>query len=302
MTQELLEQEVRRQAMLQVMGMEVWLPRQQLPHAASTPDWLLSWQSAVSDTRAQPAAQVQQGGRPASAEGAEPTQKVQPTASAKTSLQQVRQALQQEQQGGNRSASAPVSVHQETAPVPETEQVVIGEQEASAEFSQPPVIPRFSLQLLHSGPCLMLTDLSLGEAFQSSDPDFRLLQDICRAAQLPAPQALRQGQPVRWPLLTTGQLAASQDAEAARVCIRDLLELECSQLGVTFVWLLGEQAVRFANAAHDDEADLFSLTTFQEGIRLWNLPSLEQLMQERQLKPELWYHLQKLMPHWVQHD
>ena len=161
-------------------------------------------------------------------------------------------------------------------------------------------IPRFSLQLLRSGPCLLLADLPLGEAFQSSDPDFQLLQDILRAARLPQPRMLRQGEPIRWPLLTAGQLAGSQDEEAARACVRDLLELECSQQPVNFVWLLGPRAMRFANAAHDADADQFSLGAFHGQVRFWNLPSLEQLMRERALKPQLWYHLQKLMPHWVQ--
>lgn len=39
------EQEVRRQAMLQVMQLDVWLPRQQLVNAAASRDYLLEWDS-----------------------------------------------------------------------------------------------------------------------------------------------------------------------------------------------------------------------------------------------------------------
>mgnify|MGYP006905507823 CR=1 FL=1 len=279
----MLEQEVRRQAMLQVMGLEVWLPRQQLPHAAPSVDWLLEWQPPVTSEPAPQPVAVPARQEPARAA---PAAAAEPSASVRDNLQQVRDSLQPV----GRSSGAPVE-----ATVSET--VV----EAAVEPAQPVAeIPRFSLQLLRSGPCLLLADLPLGEAFQSSDPDFQLLLDILRAARLPQPRMLRQGEPIRWPLLTTGQLAGAQDAEAARACVRDLLELECSQQPVSFVWLLGPRAMQFANAGHAADANLFSLGAFREQIRFWNLPSLEQLMRERPLKPQLWYHLQQLMPHWVQ--
>ena len=39
------EQEVRRQAMLQAMQLDVWLPRQPLVNAAPSRDYLLDWQT-----------------------------------------------------------------------------------------------------------------------------------------------------------------------------------------------------------------------------------------------------------------
>ena len=281
MEQALLEQETRRQAMLQVMGLEVWLPRQQLPHAAPSADWLINWPPVTE----QPAAAVQTAA-PASAPVAS---RPPPPDSARSSLQQVRQALE---------AGVPIkSVTQESA-VTSTAKV--------PDSSAPPApaaadIPRFSLQLLRSGPCLLLADLPLGEAFQTSDPDFQLLRDVLHAAGLPPPQLLRRGEPIRWPLLSTGALAGTQDGAAARASVRDLLEHETSQQPITFIWLLGPRAMRFANRV-DEEAELFALTPFLGHVRLWNVPSLEALMQERTLKPQLWQHLQKLMPHWNRHD
>lgn len=293
-----LQEEVRRQAMLQVMGLDVWLPRQLLPYAAPTPDWLLEWPPVTE----QPATTQSGAAVPQTSAHTDTPVAVRPAGpdSARASLQQVRQALE---------SGVPVNTATpESAPV---DTPVADGPDSSAVSATPPVpeqapapvveIPRFSLQLLRSGPCLLLADLPLGEAFQSSDPDFQLLRDILNAAGLPQPQMLRRGEPVRWPLLTTGALAGTQDASAARACVRDLLEHEYSQQTVSFVWLLGPRAMRFANAA-DEDADLFALTPLQDGIRLWNLPSLEQLMQQHGLKPQLWYHLQKLMPHWVRHD
>lgn len=276
----MLEQEVRRQAMLSVMGIESWLPRQQLPHAPASSPELLNWQPP--DAAAQPADRgvPQQKAAPVVETV---TATVAKTGQAADRLQQVRQSLEAEKPV---VAAAQTGLPQPDAEAPEEQQVEI---------------PRFSLQLLRSGTCLLLADLPLGEAFQSSDPDFQLLQDILRAARLPhAPQLLRQGEPIRWPLLTSGQLAGAQDADAARICVRDVLEFEIGQSPADFVWLLGPRAMCFANALHDAEADLFSLTAFQGGVRCWNLPSLEQLMSDRPLKPQLWHHLQKIMPHWVQ--
>lgn len=285
----MLEQEVRRQAMLQVMGLEVWLPRQPLPHARMPRPQLLHWQPP-GETTSTPViaapAQVAAAAEPVIS--ATPAAAVSSSARAQASLQQVRQSLESGQQSSRRLPESMVNTETDEA-VPELTAVA------------PVEIPRFSLQLLRSGPCLLLADLPLGEAFQSSDPDFQLLKDLVRAAGLPQQlQSLRQGEPIRWPLLKAGELAGTQDAAAARACVRDLLEFECSHASVSFVWLLGPRAVAFANVGDNTDADLFSVTAFQGGVRLWNLPSLEQLMSQQQLKPELWQHMQKLMAHWSQ--
>ena len=65
--------------------------------------------------------------------------------------------------------------------------------------------PRFALQLLRAGRCLLLVELPTGEAFQSRDPAYLLLKDMLRAAGLPdSPQII--GEPVRWPLLVRGNM------------------------------------------------------------------------------------------------
>lgn len=280
----MLDQEVRRQAMLQVMGLEVWLPRQSLPHALTPRPQLLHWQ--LPDGGPDKPATVVPVAAPVTS-AAPAVAAVPGSASVQAALQQVRQSLE--------SGQLPVR-QPEPVPSAETDEAV-PERAAAA----PVDIPRFSLQLLRSGPCLLLADLPLGEAFQSSDPDFQLLKDLVRAAGLPQQlQSLRQGEPIRWPLLKAGELAGTQNAAAARACVRDLLEFECSHAPVSFVWLLGPRAVIFANVDEDTDADLFSVTAYQDSIRFWNLPSLEQLMSEQQLKPELWQHMQKLMAHWNQ--
>ena len=46
--------------------------------------------------------------------------------------------------------------------------------------------PRFALQLLRAGRCLLLVELPTGERFQTRDPAYMLLKDMLRAAGLPA--------------------------------------------------------------------------------------------------------------------
>ena len=79
--------------------------------------------------------------------------------------------------------------------------------------------PRFALQLLRAGRCLLLVELPTGEPFQTRDPAYLLLKDMLRAAGLPdSPQIV--GEPVRWPLLVRGTM--DQGPEAARDFVQGL--------------------------------------------------------------------------------
>lgn len=286
----LLEQETHRQAILQAMGLEVWLPRQQLPHAAPTPDWLLDWDSAASSMAVATASTPSPA--PVSSAPVAPSQSAPAATSnsgktqAQIQMEQVRQVLQQAQSAA-RTAAPPQPVAVDTP--------VVVEQPAPATVP----FPRFSLQLLRSGNCLLLVDLPMGEPFQARDPEYLLLKDILRAAGLnDAPSMLRNGEAIRWPILSKGNLAQEQGAEQARTFVRELLLHESSQQQCVMLWLMGGNAVTYANR-EDDEAEEFSLTPLQEQVQCWNLPSLESIMRQPQLKPQLWRSMQKLMSRWL---
>ena len=90
-----------------------------------------------------------------------------------------------------------------TAPARPASKAPTEGEEAPAPVVKAPVVPppRFALQLLRAGRCLLLVELPTGEAFQSRDPAYLLLKDMLRAAGLPdSPQILAE--PVRWPMLT----------------------------------------------------------------------------------------------------
>ena len=184
------------------------------------------------------------------------------------------------------SVSRPVSkpvVEAELAPVP-------------AKVVQLPP-PRFALQLLRAGRCLVLVELPTGGAFQSRDPAYLLLKDMLRAAGLPdSPQII--GEPVRWPLLRRGNV--DQGPEAAREFVQGFLMARLEEAECACLWLIGLPAVRFAGEA---DAEAFNTELQIEGLgSAWALPGLELLMDEPQRKAHVWQAMRRLMARWKQND
>lgn len=162
---------------------------------------------------------------------------------------------------------------------------------AKAEVLPP---PRFSLQLLRAGNCLLLVELPTGEPFQSRDPAYLLLKDMLRAAGLPdSPQIL--GEPVRWPLLARGNM--DQGPDAARDFVQGFVGIRVEEQGdCACLWLVGLPAVRFAGEA---DADAFTRELQVEGLgAAWAVPGLELLMDEPERKGELWHAMRRVMRRW----
>lgn len=271
------DQEVRRQAMLQAMQLEVWLPRQQLVNAAASREYLLQWQpedcvvvepSAAAQSRAKVTATAAPSHNPVT----------RPRGEVYVSVHEKLAALQAAQPA---KAAVKPMVAAVADPTPATPAV------EATELAPAEPIPRFALQLLRADNCLVLVDLPTGEPFQSRDPDYQLLKDMLRAAGLTdKPSFMRQGTPITWPLLLTGNLMHEQNATAARACVRDLLSVELQSAPTACIWLLGKQAVRFANAI--DEAPLYSLQDFSGATQVWSLPGLEQVLEQPLLKRDIW--------------
>ena len=272
------QHEVRRQAMLQAMRLDIWLPRQQLVNAADSRDYLLEWQTVDTSITTPTPTAVQS----AASGGAVATATVAHTPSARPVSDKARVSVR-DQLASLKAAQAPTATVRATiepAPVVETQQVT-----EPAVQAEP--IPRFALQLLRADNCLVLVDLPTGEPFQSRDPDYQLLRDMLRAAGLTdKPSFMRQGMPITWPMLLTGNLMYEQNAAAARACVRDLLSVELQSEPALCVWLIGKQALRFASA--DDHAQLYSLLPFADGAQIWSLPSLESVLEQPLLKRDIW--------------
>jgi len=153
--------------------------------------------------------------------------------------------------------------------------------------------PRFALQLLRAGRCLLLVELPTGDPFQSRDPAYLLLKDMLRAAGLPdSPQII--GEPVRWPLLSRGTM--DQGPEAARDFVQGFVSARLEDESCVCLWLIGLPAVRFAGEA---DAEAFNRELQVEGLgSAWALPGLELLMETPQRKAEVWQAMRRLMARW----
>jgi hypothetical protein len=153
--------------------------------------------------------------------------------------------------------------------------------------------PRFALQLLRTGNCLVLAELPTGQPFQSRDPGYLLLKDLLRAAGLPdSPQLI--GEPVRWPLLQRGNL--DQGPQEARDFVQGFILARSEETPSVCLWLIGLAAVRYAG---EGEAEDYQRELQVPGIGpAWALPSLELLMEEPHRKADVWRAMRQSMPRW----
>lgn len=206
------------------------------------------------------------------------------------------------------SSPAPVArtVHRPKVEMPRPSAIVkplvkpaVKEEDAAPAVVKPPVIPppRFALQLLRAGNCLVLVELATGESFQSRDPSYLLLKDMLRAAGLPdSPQII--GEPVRWPLLVRGQM--DQGPEAARDFVQGFLFARLEEAPCSVLWLIGLPSLKFAGEV---DAESYNRELQVDGLgSAWALPGLELLMDEPQRKADVWKAMRRLMARWKNVD
>ncbi len=253
--------ESRRRAYLTAMQVVNWLPRTELPFAAPSRPELLEAPEPLVEAPIAPA-------QAASAV-------VEPVARP---VERVKVEVPRPTPSVARPASKPVED---------------AEQAPAVVKAQPVPPPRFALQLLRAGRCLLLVELPTGGAFQTRDPAYLLLKDMLRAAGLPdSPQIV--GEPVRWPLLARGTL--DQGPEAARDFVQGFLSARLEDAPCVCLWLIGLPAVRFAGEAN---AESYNRELQVEGLgSVWALPGLELLMEEPQRKADVWQAMRRLMARW----
>lgn len=261
--------ESRRRAYLNAMQVVNWLPRTELPFAAPSRPEPLEIPEPALEVPVAPAPQAQAPGQSVARTVERPVER--------PKIEVPRPSL-----ASTRNGAKPVEEVDETPVVAKPAPV-------------PP--PRFALQLLRAGRCLLLVELPTGEAFQSRDPAYLLLKDMLRAAGLPdAPQIV--GEPVRWPWLNRGTL--DQGPEAARDFVQGFLSVQMEAAPCACLWLIGLPALKFAGEA---DAEAFNSELQIEGLGLaWAIPGLELLMEEPQRKAAVWQAMRRLMARWKQSD
>ncbi|WP_222909249.1 energy transducer TonB [Pseudomonas sp. DNDY-54] len=269
--------ESRRRAFLGAMQITTWLPRAELPFAAPSrpelvhyvePDSILA---SVDDCE------------PAIAQPAPPT----PPSVIPQSV-----AVPSYAADAMRAAKPRSAVLEPKKSAAQTQDA--GSSTIDQRIITPP--PRFALQLLRAGNCLLLVELPTGDSFQSRDPAYLLLKDMLRAARLPDdPKQVGDGEPIRWPLLHRGSL--EQGADAARDYVQGVLAAELEEMGCACLWLVGLPALRFAGEV---EMDACYRELNIEGIGLaLAMPGLEELMEQPTHKAKLWKAIRRSMSRWV---
>ncbi|RRV08514.1 energy transducer TonB [Pseudomonas sp. v388] len=267
--------ESRRRAYLTSMQVVSWLPRTELPFAAPSRPQLL--EALPPAAQGLPAAAPSQA-EPGAAAAGNPVQ----TRAAPVTRQVERPKIEVPRPSSSpKAAAAPVVESDEPAPV-------------KTPVAPP---PRFALQLLRAGRCLLLVELSTGQPFQSRDPSYLLLKDMLRAAGLPdSPQII--GEPVRWPLLVRGNM--DQGPEAARDFVQGFVAARFEEEPCACLWLIGLPSMRFAA---DVNAESYDLEVQVDGLgTAWALPSLELLMDEPERKASVWQAMRRLMARWKSND
>ncbi|MEN5303995.1 MULTISPECIES: energy transducer TonB [unclassified Pseudomonas] len=255
--------EPRRRAYLSAMQVVHWLPRAELPFAAPSRPELLLPQAPVEDVDFE----------------------VRPSAPVASEAPAAPQA---------RSGERPkIEIPRPGSTPKVAAKPVEAEEEAPAPRPAPVPPPRFSLQLLRAGSCLLLVELATGQPFQSRDPSYLLLKDMLRAAGLPdAPQII--GEPVRWPLLVRGNM--DQGPDAARDFVQGFIQARLEETPCSVLWLIGLPAMRYAAGA--DDATYYQVLKVDGLGDAWALPGLELLMDEPQRKADVWQAMRQLMARW----
>jgi hypothetical protein len=255
--------EPRRRAYLSAMQVVHWLPRAELPFAAPSRPELLLPQAPIEQADVQ----------------------VPPSIAAANSAPSAPQARSGERPKIEipRPASTPKVLAKPTDAQPQ----------ASAPRPVQVAPPRFALQLLRAGSCLLLVELATGQPFQSRDPSYLLLKDMLRAAGLPdAPQII--GEPVRWPLLVRGNM--DQGPDAARDFVQGFIQARLEESACSLLWLVGLPAMRYG--ANADAEGYYQVMKVDGLGDAWALPGLELLMDEPQRKADVWQAMRQLMARW----
>lgn len=263
-----LAAEARRRAYLQALQLDVWVPRTVLPFAApSRPEAL--W---VEEPEEAPV--VARAVRP------EPVAKAAPAAAVAEAPPASRPRIEIPRPAALKPAAPPVAEPEpERAPPPPREPA-----------------PRFALQLLQAGRCLLLLELPTGDTLGARDPAYLLLRDLLRAAGLPDTPRIVSEEPIRWPLLNSGQL--DQGPAAAGEFVQSFVSGHQERLGEGLgLWLIGVAARRCSGV---EDAQLTGEERDTALGPAWLVPGLDILMEEPAAKAALWQAMRPLRRRWME--
>lgn len=270
-------QEARRQAYLQVLGVTSWVPRQPLSGAARGRRPLMA---------SAPLEQAPGLGEPV--KPSQPAPVVQPSELAvprnESGAEAARLAILAPRQGarvGSASAAPAVKVTQPPEPV-----------EVQDQASQS--CPSFAVQLWLAGPCALLLEVP-AQGLGARSPGARLLADILRAVQLPAPARFIAD--FKWPLTRNAQL--DQSEMAAHQALQAFVQGRLEQHSLVSLGSFGQYAGLLAKASLTEVSVAIGREEALDGLPpAWFAPGLDELLQSPAGKADLWALLQRVMVRW----
>lgn len=180
----------------------------------------------------------------------------------------------------------------------ETPKIIATNHSLIEEKAEPSIIgaspPKFSLQLMKAGSCLLLIELTQGEALQIHDKRYQLLRNILKAAHLPnSPEWL--GDIIHWPLFK--QTSIAQGKQEANEFLQSFIKTYQEQLTDTqYLWLIGNNAIEYA--AQLDESHYYQALSHQSLGQVLIIPSLDSLLSNPNQKAKLWQCIAPLISTW----
>ncbi|MFO7705524.1 MAG: hypothetical protein R6V43_10385 [Halopseudomonas sp.] len=265
-----------RLAYLEAMGVTAWIPTQTLAHAALRLPPEPELAAEESETAATPLS------HPPESAPAETVTLVKPAMVADEPVAipaQRKHALPQV--SPLKPATLPAKVELE---VPEAVEPAI----------QRTAVAPFYLQLWMAGPCALLIETP-DPGVEKGTPQYNLLTDILRAAELPPTPQLHAD--FRWPLSKNPQVARS--AAAASEALLAFMQARLEQLPVSSIGCFGIAAGLLAETEPLQAQLLCGREEALEGLAAaWFAPDLQTLMNNPEEKARLWHLLQRVMPRW----
>lgn len=260
--------EQARLSYLEAMGVANWVPRVELPNAAqrAPADIPYSPEQAVSEDTKILEAFVSPAGSPK--EASESLRKRIPIPVPRPGV-------------AAKAPRAPVITEAEPEPV---------------ERATPaaPVSP-FYMQLWLAGPCALLIETE-EPGMESSSPTFRLLNDILRAADLPAPPRLYAD--FHWPLTRNRQLDHS--AVAASQGLQAFIQARLESQYIGYIGCFGSHTVLLSDPDAEPIAALAGrVESIEQLPPAWFSPSLEELMRSPEAKRRLWHFIKRIKSQWT---
>lgn len=272
-------QEQQRHQWLEAIGIDSWLPRQPLPGAAPSPDWVEAFSYPEAEAQWQQDVGFDEGGdqspssRPSRPAGA----RIDTAALLDEPKRPAAQAL------AARSAAEPTLAEPRTAE-PQVH--------APVRATKPEPAPRFKLAFLVRGDLLIVDSLPPHQPDGFSRQHRRLLQGITNALGLPAEAELSSPFMLPWPMLAGKTLNQGPD-EARKAVQRKLNNTLSFTPAIRQILLLGEAASRWAIEQEGEfEALQGQQLELSEGRRALVTLSLSELLRLPERKAEVWRDLQ----------